>query len=57
MRDAPTALDRIADEWVETLLGLYPEMHVQLGRPGREGEYADHTPDGHAATTRSPARS
>lgn len=49
MPDAPTALDLLADEWVETLLGLYPEMHVQLGRPGREGEYADLSPDGHAA--------
>src|SRR6478752_524884 len=42
----PTPVDTIADEWVDTQLELYPEYHVWLGRPGREGEYADYSPTG-----------
>src|SRR5665811_151060 len=42
----PTPIDGIAEDWVDTLLDLYPEYHVWLGRPGREGEYADYSPDG-----------
>jgi uncharacterized protein (DUF885 family) len=47
----PTAIDAIAEDWVDTELELYPEYHVYLGRPGREGEYADYSPAGaeHAA--------
>ncbi len=45
----PTAIDRVAEDWLDTLLELQPEWHVELGRPGREGEYADLSPDGHAA--------
>ncbi|MFF1878830.1 DUF885 domain-containing protein [Leifsonia sp. NPDC058230] len=44
-RDA-TPIDTIADEWVDTQLELYPEFHVWLGRPGREGDYADYSPAG-----------
>ncbi|HEV7811484.1 MAG TPA: DUF885 domain-containing protein [Leifsonia sp.] len=44
-RDA-TPIDTIADEWVDTQLELYPEFHVWLGRPGREGEYGDYSPAG-----------
>ncbi|MGT2464083.1 hypothetical protein [Sinomonas atrocyanea] len=40
----PTPVDTIAEEWVDTQLELYPEFHVWLGRPGREGEYADYSP-------------
>ncbi|GAA1741560.1 DUF885 domain-containing protein [Aeromicrobium alkaliterrae] len=49
MERTPTPLDRVAEDWLETLLELQPEWHVELGRPGREGEYADLSPDGHAA--------
>ncbi|KQV08079.1 DUF885 domain-containing protein [Leifsonia sp. Root112D2] len=42
----PTAIDTIADEWVDTELDLYPEFRVYLGREGREGEYADYSPAG-----------
>jgi uncharacterized protein (DUF885 family) len=42
----PTAIDAIAEEWVDTELDLFPEYHVYLGRPGREGEYADYSPAG-----------
>lgn len=42
----PTPIDTIAEEWVDTQLELFPEYHVWLGRPGREGEYADYSPAG-----------
>ncbi len=42
----PTPIDTIAEEWVDTQLELVPEYHVYLGRPGREGEYADYSPAG-----------
>jgi uncharacterized protein (DUF885 family) len=42
----PTAIDAIAEQWVETELQLFPEYRVYLGRPGREGEYADYSPGG-----------
>ncbi|GAA1444531.1 DUF885 domain-containing protein [Leifsonia poae] len=42
----PTPIDTIAEEWVDTQLELFPEFHVWLGRPGREGEYADYSPAG-----------
>jgi uncharacterized protein (DUF885 family) len=45
----PSDVDRLAGDWLDTMLALQPEWHVSLGRPGREGEYADHSPDGHAA--------
>jgi uncharacterized protein (DUF885 family) len=43
----PTAVDAVAEAWVDTLLEVTPELHVYLGRPGREGQYSDHSPDGH----------
>jgi uncharacterized protein (DUF885 family) len=42
----PTAVDAVAEAWVDTELDLYPENRVYLGRPGREGEYADYSPEG-----------
>jgi uncharacterized protein (DUF885 family) len=42
----PTAIDAIAEAWVDTELDLFPELRVYLGRPGREGEYADYSPAG-----------
>jgi uncharacterized protein (DUF885 family) len=51
MADAriPTPVDELAEEWLETMLDLSPELHVQLGRPGRESDYTDLSPDGVAA--------
>ncbi|MGA0565941.1 DUF885 domain-containing protein [Rathayibacter sp. KR2-224] len=43
----PTPIDALAEEWVDTQLELMPEWHVWLGRPGREGEYSDLSPEGH----------
>ena len=45
----PTPLDELSEQWLDTLLELTPELHVHLGRPGREADYADRSPDGHAA--------
>ncbi|EFQ83334.1 hypothetical protein HMPREF0063_11607 [Aeromicrobium marinum DSM 15272] len=45
----PTPMDAVAERWLDTLLELQPEWHVELGRPGREGEYADLSPDGHGS--------
>ncbi|MGV8885207.1 MAG: DUF885 domain-containing protein [Microbacteriaceae bacterium] len=42
----PTEIDAIAEAWVDTQLDLFPEYRVYLGRPGREGEYADYSPAG-----------
>ncbi|MET1061641.1 MAG: DUF885 domain-containing protein [Aeromicrobium sp.] len=51
MADArvPTPIDDLAEQWLDTLLDLQPELHVHLGRPGREADYADRSPDGVAA--------
>jgi len=42
----PTPIDAIAEEWLDTYLEHVPEERVYLGRPGRESEYADHSPAG-----------
>ncbi|MDD9348337.1 DUF885 domain-containing protein [Mumia sp.] len=41
-----TPMDQLADSWLDELLGLNPELHVELGRPGREGDYTDLSPEG-----------
>ncbi|MBC7631428.1 DUF885 domain-containing protein [Aeromicrobium sp.] len=43
---SPTSLDVLAEEWLDTMLELTPELHVHLGRPGRESDYTDRSPDG-----------
>lgn len=53
---APTPIDVIAENWVDTLLDLNPEYHVWLGRPGREGEYTDYSPDGAARAAEAAKR-
>ncbi|MWB97056.1 DUF885 domain-containing protein [Agromyces seonyuensis] len=45
----PTEIDAIAERWVDTQLELFPQFHVHLGRPGREGEYSDYSPAGNEA--------
>jgi len=42
----PTPIDAIAEGWLDTYLEHVPEERVYLGRSGREGEYADHSPAG-----------
>jgi uncharacterized protein (DUF885 family) len=41
-----TTIDTIAEEWLDTEVELYPEMRVELGRPGHEGEFSDYSPAG-----------
>ncbi len=45
----PTPIDTLAEEWLDVMLDLEPELHIHLGRPGRESDYADRSPDGAAA--------
>lgn len=42
----PTAIDAIAERWVDTETDLFPELRVYLGRAGREGDYGDYSPAG-----------
>ena len=43
-----TPVDLVAEAWADTELELTPELHVFLGRPGREGQYTDYSPEGRA---------
>ena len=43
----PTAIDRIAEEWVDTLCKLDPDMRIWLGRDGDITSYGDYSPEGH----------
>jgi uncharacterized protein (DUF885 family) len=42
----PTAVDRIAEDWVDASVLLHPEQAVYLGRPGFAGLYSDYSPEG-----------
>lgn len=52
----PTALNAVAERWVDTELELTPELHVYLGRAGREGEYSDYSPEGAQRTAEAVRR-
>lgn len=43
----PTAIDAIAENWVNTLIDLDPDTAIWLGLPGRIGEIGDYSPAGH----------
>lgn len=43
----PSAIDRIAEEWVDTLCELDPDMRIWLGRDGDITSYSDFSPAGH----------
>ena len=45
----PSPIDRIAEQWVDTLCELEPDMRIWLGRDGDITSYGDHSPAGHAA--------
>jgi uncharacterized protein (DUF885 family) len=45
----PSAVDRVAEEWVTTLVDLDPTVATYIGVPGRTGEYGDTSPAGAAA--------
>jgi uncharacterized protein (DUF885 family) len=42
----PSAVDRVAEDWVSTLVDLEPTLATYLGVPGRTGEYGDTSPAG-----------
>ena len=42
----PSAVDAIAEAWVDTQVALAPETGVWLGRPDHEGRYSDLSPAG-----------
>ena len=42
----PTTIDRIAEDFVTTLIDLQPDYAIWLGLPGRIGEIGDFSPEG-----------
>jgi uncharacterized protein (DUF885 family) len=42
-----TAIDRIAEDWVRTMIDLDPDTAIRTGLEGRVGEIADLSPEGH----------
>jgi uncharacterized protein (DUF885 family) len=45
----PSAVDRVAEEWVTTLVDLDPTVATYIGAPGRTDAYGDTSPAGAAA--------
>lgn len=45
----PSPVDRVAEDWVSTLVDLDPTVATYIGVPGRTGEYGDTSPAGAAA--------
>ncbi|MEH0110244.1 DUF885 domain-containing protein [Tersicoccus sp. MR15.9] len=45
----PTTLDGLADRYTQTLFDLDPAFATMMGKPGRETEYRDYSPDGYRA--------
>src|SRR5690606_6123765 len=43
----PTAIDAIAEEWVDTLADLEPTLGTYIGRDDGNDRYADLSPAGH----------
>jgi uncharacterized protein (DUF885 family) len=44
-----TPIDTLAEQWLDTMVELEPELRVHLGREGDHAAYADRSPEGHAA--------
>lgn len=45
----PSQIDRIAEQWVDTVCELEPDMRIWLGREGDIASYGDLSPAGNAA--------
>jgi uncharacterized protein (DUF885 family) len=45
----PTEIDRIAEEWVDTLVAFSPELATYIGADGDLERYQDYSPNGRAA--------
>jgi len=43
-----TPIDKIAEDWVATMVDLDPDTAIWMGVPGRIGEIGDYSPAGHA---------
>ncbi|MDJ0336904.1 DUF885 domain-containing protein [Cryobacterium sp. PH31-O1] len=43
----PTAIDQIAEKWVDTLVDLDPTVGTYIGRTEGDGRYGDYSPAGH----------
>lgn len=43
----PTAIDKVAEQWVDTLAALQPTLGTYIGRDEANDRYADLSPDGH----------
>ncbi|MBG6215483.1 MAG: DUF885 domain-containing protein [Cryobacterium sp.] len=43
----PTAIDQIAEEWVDTLVDLDPTVGTYIGRTEGDGRFGDYSPAGH----------
>lgn len=52
----PTEIDRIAEDWVATLVELDPTIATWIGIPGRLDEYGDLSPAGHHREIEAGAR-
>jgi uncharacterized protein (DUF885 family) len=42
----PSALDQLAEEWLDQQLQLRPELRVRIGHPGDHSAYTDYSPAG-----------
>ena len=49
IRRPSSKIDRIAEDWVATMVDLDPDTAIWMGVDGRIGEIGDHSPAGHAA--------
>src|SRR5690554_490150 len=43
----PTRIDAIAEDWVQKMADLMPEVAIWIGIPGRHEEFGDLSPAGH----------
>ena len=43
----PSDIDRIAEDWVDTLVELNPAIGTYIGRPTADDRLADYSPEGH----------
>ena len=46
MQRTPTPIDRIAEDWVDTLVDLDPTVGTYIGRTESDGRFGDYSPDG-----------
>ena len=47
LQRTPSAIDQIAEDWVDTLVELDPTVGTYIGRTEGDGRYGDYSPAGH----------